>query len=122
MKLYGIIESYQDYKGADATNWGVAHTLEDALKRLKGILVDQFHYIREDIINDIEDKTCTRAEDSEVEARWDEWVDEHLTEGGYGDCFSYKFDYDDGDCVFKFYIDEIEMPKKPKGVKGKKAA
>ena len=38
MKLYGIIESYLDYKGADATNWGVKKTLEEAKAALKEIV------------------------------------------------------------------------------------
>ena len=109
MKLYGIIESYQDYKGADATNWGVKKTLEDALTALKEIIEQQFHYIRENIIDEIEDEICQRAEDSEIEKRWQEWIEDHLDEGDYGKCYSYKWEYDDGDCVFKFYIDELEL-------------
>ena len=109
MKLYGIIESYQDYKGADATNWGAKKTLEQALEALKEILRQQFHYIRENIIYEIEDATDEEANENEVETRWNEWIDEHLDEGDYGKCYTYKWEYDDGDTVYKFYIDEIEL-------------
>ena len=111
MKLYGLIESYQDYKGADATNWGVKKTLEDAKKDLIDILEQQFHYIRENIICEIWEETEEEGEiDNEaIEARWKEWVEDHLEEGSYEKGYSYKWEYDDGDCVYKFYIDELEL-------------
>ena len=76
---------------------------------LKEILRQQFHYIRENIIYEIEDATDEEANEDEVETRWNEWIDEHLDEGDYGKCYSYKWEYDDGDTVYKFYIDEIEL-------------
>lgn len=109
MKLYGIIESYQDYKGADATNWGVCKSLKEALETLRGIIEQQFHYIRENIIYEIEDEFCQRADDSEIESRWTEWINDHLDEGSYDKGYSYKWEYDDDDTNCKFYIDEIEL-------------
>ena len=110
MKLYGIIESYMDYKGADATNWGVKKTLEEAQAALKEIIEHQFHYIRENIIYEIEEEFCVKAEDSEIEERWNKWFESHLEEGSHGDDgYEYKWEYDDGDCIFKFYIDEIDF-------------
>lgn len=111
MKLYGIIESYQDYKGADATNWGVKTSLEDAKKYLLEIIGQQFHYIKVSLIDEIEDEQCTRAEDEQIELRWNEWVEDHLEEGGYGNGFTYRWTFDDGDTVYKFYIDELELPE-----------
>jgi hypothetical protein len=111
MKLYGIIESYQDYKGADATNWGVEKSLEKAKERLVGIIEQQFHYIREDFEDEaIEDDGETLNEEK-LESLWQEWVEEHLEEGNYEKGYSYKWEYDDGDCAYKFYIDEVAMPK-----------
>ena len=109
MKLFGIIEVYQDYKGADATNWGVKKTLKEALETLRGIIEQQFQYIRENIIDDIEDETCQRAEDYEIDSRWTEWVNDRLDEGSYDKGYSYKWEYYDGDSYHKFYIDEIEL-------------
>lgn len=109
MKLFGIIESYQDYKGADATNWGVRRTLKEAKDALIAAIEQQFHYIRENIIYEIEEELGREATLEEVEPRWREWIEGHLEEGDYGKCYSYKWEYDDGDCVHKFYIDEIEL-------------
>lgn len=109
MKLYGIIESYQDYKCADASNWGVAKTIEGAKEKLIGAIEQQFNYIREDIIYDIEEELDREATLEEVELKWQEWINAHLTEGGYGDTYLYKWEYDDGDTCTKFYIDEISL-------------
>ena len=108
MKLYGIIESYLDYKGADATNWGVKKSLDEAKSALKEIIEQQFHYIRENLEEECYDEN-DNLDEEKLEARWQEWIDEHLDEGDYGKCYSYKWEYDDGDCVYKFYIDEIEL-------------
>ena len=115
MKLFGIVESYQDYKGADATNWGVSKSLKKALESLRGILEQQFHYIRENIIYEVEEELGleTQAEVDEhleeIDSRWTEWINNHLDEGNYDKGYSYKWEYDDGDCVYKFYIDEINL-------------
>lgn len=114
MKIYGIIESFQDYQGADATNWGVKKTLEQALSALKEIIEQHFHYIRESIFDDVTeelglDEMPENDEElsKKVESRWQEWFDKHLDKDG--DTYSYKWEYDDGDSVYKYYIDEIDF-------------
>lgn len=110
MKLYGIIESYLDYKGADASNWGVATTLKKALKQLIEVLEQQFYYIRENFIEDAltEDD---KIDEEKLESLWQGWINEHLTKGDGTTTYCYKWEYDNGDCVYKFYIDELELPK-----------
>lgn len=115
MKLYGIIESYQDYKGADATNCGVSKSLKEALETLRGIIEQQFHYIRENIIYELEIElgleTSEQVEEhiEEIDSRWTEWINDHLDEGSYDKGYSYKWEYDNGDTNYKFYIDELEL-------------
>lgn len=108
MKLYGIIESFLDYRGADATNWGVVKTLEEAKSRLLEIIDQQFYYMKEQFEEDAvkDDDTVDRELQETI---WNEWVEEHLEEGSYEKGFSYKWEYDDGDCITKFYIDELEL-------------
>ena len=85
MKAYGIIESYQDYKGADATLWGVEKTVDAARERLEEA-VGEIVYGREDMEED----------------EWNEFVAEHYIND---DRTSWK--YDDGDTCYIFHIDEV---------------
>ena len=109
MKLYGIIESYLDYKGADASNWGISKTLEDAKKRLIEIIEQQFYYIRERLMDDALTEDGESVDEDKLESLWNEWIEEHLSEGNYEMGYSYKWEYDDGDTDVKYYIDELEL-------------
>ena len=86
MKIYAVIESYQDYKVADATLWGVSKTREKALARLKEAIEERYEYIRED------------KEDDE----WEQFI-------GAGFVNEDMWGYDDGDTVTRFYIETAEL-------------
>ena len=91
MKIFGIIESYADFKHSAASNYGVCKTLEKAKKRLDEIIRERF------------------------EGRYDEDEREELEafiQAGYedDDTCRVKWHYDDGDVDLKFYIDELDVP------------
>lgn len=88
MKVYGIIESYQDYRTSDATNWGVERTIKDARKRLEEIVGEILEYKREEM----------------SDTEWHEFVENHYTNKT-----KTWWMYDNGDVVFKFYIDELDF-------------
>lgn len=88
MKIYGVVESYQDYKGADATNWGVEFTIESARALLSYAAGEILSYKREDMEDDV----------------WDVFVDMH-----YVDESKTSWLYEDGDIVLKFYIDKLDL-------------
>ena len=88
MKYYGVIESYQDYKGADATLWGVEKTVEDAQKRLSEAAGEILLYKRDEMDDD----------------EWEAFVQENFIDSDHREWY-----YDDGDCVVKLYIDSVEV-------------
>ena len=88
MKYYGVIESYQDYKGADATLWGVEKTVEAAQERLSEAAGEILSYKREEMDDD----------------EWDEFIADKFIDGDNREWY-----YEDGDCVVKLYIDEVEV-------------
>ena len=88
MKYYGVIESYQDYKGADATLWGVEKTVEDAQKRLSEAVSEILPYKR------------SKMDDND----WETFIQEN-----YIDNKKRAWFYDDGDSCLKFYIDSVEV-------------
>ena len=91
MKIFGIIESYADFKHSDASNHGVCKTLEKAKKRLDEIILERFG---------------DRYDEDEREEL------ETFIQAGYedDDTCRVKWHYDDGDVDLKFYIDEIDVP------------
>lgn len=88
MKYYGVIESYQDYKGADATLWGVEKTVEDAQKRLSEAVSEILPYKR------------SKMDDND----WETFIQENFIDSDHREWY-----YDDGDCVVKLYIDSVEV-------------
>ena len=88
MKYYGVIESYQDYKGADATLWGVEKTIVDAHGRLSEAVGEILPYKRDEMNDD----------------EWDEFIAEKFVDGDNREWY-----YEDDDCVVKIYIDEVEV-------------
>lgn len=87
MKAYGIVESYQNYKGSDATLWGVKKTVEQARERLEEAV--------EELIYGREEKT---------DEEWREFLDKH-----YIDENRLSWMYDDGDSCYIFHIDTVEI-------------
>ena len=87
MKLYGVIESFQDYKGADATLWGVKKTKEEARELIKQAASEVCY-------------ECEGMEDDELE----KFVNEHYTDEEKTD-----WEFDDGDSLLKFHIDTTEI-------------
>lgn len=88
MKIFGIIESYQDYKESDATNWGVERTIEDARKRLEEAVGEILSYKRDEMSDD----------------EWNEFVANHYTNKE-----NTSWVYSNDDFVVKFYIDELDF-------------
>ena len=86
--MYAVLESYQWYKGADATLWAVCPTIEKAKERLKEAVEELFEHIRIDLEDD----------------EWNEWVEQRFT----NEEKTMWIDEDD-DAVAKFYIDTIEV-------------
>ena len=95
MTLYAITESYQWYKGADATHWGVHKTFEGAKKHLREIIEEKFDYIK--------DMFCNESED-EDEKEFNKWIDTRFT-----DAEQTMWEDEDDDAVTKFYIEETEV-------------
>lgn len=85
--IYIITECFQDYKGASTTPWGAYKSLESAKKGMRDSIRERFgDYIFDDMT------------DEEAEA----WINEKFYDWNY-------WEYDDGDTVTKFYIDEIAL-------------
>lgn len=94
MTLYAITESYQWYKGADATHWGVHKTLEGAKKHLREIIKEKFEYIKDFLYDDYDDEEGTEFE---------KWIDARFLDNGMA------WEDDDDDSVTKFYIEQTEL-------------
>ena len=90
MKVYAVVESYQWYKGADTTLWGVCKTIEGAKKCLR----DAIEELYEDFFLD--------KDDDEIE----EFIESRFVETD-GD-IAHWFDEDD-DAVRQMYISETEL-------------
>lgn len=103
-KLYGIIESFQDYKGADATNYGVWSTFEGAKAALNRIIEQNFHYIYENFLQDANNDKAKAKE------KWDEWVlsnyNTDFAKEYEGDL---EWEYDDGDTVTRYYLEKVYL-------------
>ena len=95
MILYAITESYQWYKGADATHWGVHKTLEGAKKHLREIIEEKFDYMKDNLLID--------DEDEESVEEWNEWIDSRFSDNGM------MWEDEDDDSVTKFYIEQTEI-------------
>lgn len=52
MEVFVILESYTDYKGGNATSWGVFTTKESAIKAMPQVILNRCGY---DSIEDFED-------------------------------------------------------------------
>ena len=91
--MFGLIWLYQDYKNCDATNCGVYPDREAAKNGMLEILEEKFQYVKEDL-------------DEEGEDGWNKWVAEKYVK--HEDNLVI-WEYDDGDSLNKFYIDEIEV-------------
>ena len=94
MTLYAITESYQWYKGADATHMGVYTTLEGAKKALREIIKEKFDYIKDFLYEDYEDEEGTE---------FDKWIDSRFLDNGM------IWEDDDDDAVTKYYIEQTEI-------------
>lgn len=95
MKLYAITESYQWYKGADATHWGVYKTFDEAKAELIEIIKEKFNYIKDMLYED-------NSEDEEKE--FNEWINARFTASDGSEWVD-----EDDDAVTKFYIDETHL-------------
>lgn len=85
---YAVTESYQWYKGADATTWGVSKSIEGAKKILRESIEELYSDFFLDMDEDeIEDFIQSRFVEGTGNIVF--WVDE------------------DDDAVRKFYIDEV---------------
>ena len=91
MQIFVVVESYQWYKGADTTIWGVAKTADEAKK----ILYDAIMQMFEGLFADMEDDEAN------------EWIESRFMKTDDGD-IAYWLD-DDGDAVTKFYISTAEL-------------
>ena len=97
MKLYAITESYQWYKGADATHWGVYKTIEEAKAALIEIIKDKYEYLKDMFLDD-------GVEEEEVEAEIDKWINDRFLNHDHTEWLD-----EDDDSVTKFYIDETSL-------------
>ena len=90
MKYYGVIESHQDYKGADATLWGVEKTIEAARNRMSEAAGEILSHKREEMSDD------------EWEAFFEEYAigDPERTRDWY---------YEDDDLVVKRHIEDVDI-------------
>ena len=88
MEVFVITESYFDYKGADATTHGVYKSMKDAKVAFRHILHELFEYVFEE----------------EDDAENEKWIMTHYVKNTKDFC---EWVYDDGDSLFKFYIEKI---------------
>lgn len=93
MQIFVVVESYQWYKGADTTIWGVAKTAEEAKKILYDAIMQRFEGFF----------IGTMWDDDEV----NEWIESRFMKADDGD-IAYWLDEDD-DAVTKFYISTAEL-------------
>lgn len=91
MKLYTLTECYCWYKGEDATAWGIYKTIEEAKSKMFEILVDK---LGGGVLEDM------------TEDEINQWIQDRTTDDDYS---LFMFEYDDGDSVEKFYIDEFDI-------------
>lgn len=87
MEVFVITESYQDYKTADATTHGIYKTMKDAKMAFRNLLEEMFDYMFDE-----------EDEDSE------EWIMANYIKNTEDSCM---WVYDDGDSIYKFYIEKI---------------
>lgn len=95
MTIYVVYESYQWYKGADATFWGAYKTKEDAEKALMETIEEKFGYIKDNFYCDSEE---------EEQQEWDAWVNARFTATDKTEWID-----EDDDAVTKLYIESYEM-------------
>ena len=88
MDVFVITESYQDYKGADATTHGIYKSMKDAKVAFREILHELFEY----------------AFDEEDAAENEKWIMTKYVKNTADFCL---WVYDDGDSEHKFYIEKM---------------
>lgn len=93
MQIFVVVESYQWYKGADTTIWGVEKTKEKAIDLLYDSIMERFEGLF--IAND--------WEDDEV----NEWIKSRFVKADDGD-IAYWLDEDE-DAVTRFYVSTAEL-------------
>ncbi len=90
MEVFVITESYQDYKTADATTHGIYKTMKNAKVAFRDILKEIFDYM---------------FDDEENTENTEEWIMKHYVKNTKDFC---EWFYDDGDSIYKFYIDKMD--------------
>ena len=91
MEIWVITESYEYYKGADATTWRVCSTKEIALREFNEIIREKFEYLFDE-------------EDDADELT--EWIEERFIKKE-DDCLVWEDEEDDA--VTKFYIEKATL-------------